>query len=784
MSEAGADLQLALSSRRVFVVGQLALLALLVFFAVAVPLAWAEISREWVAAMFAVLAVVAVTPFKVQVSGRERFYAFSASVAVLGVVQSNTTLLAALTIWTVGELVGVAVTERSVWVAALVAAPGVIVGAGALLAGRWVFELGAPAAVSAIVFVSAYLGIGLVVHGVVPVTLLGTPVRDLARSILLRPLLRVLAMNTAVMLVAVYAARSIDALLPAAGQSFGTAVVLGVSGATFFALAMMMRARSAGERLGAVLTAARALPWPDEVDPVRQTVEYVRQAVSADRVEVRTAPPRGANQIGAPIRSRAGDELYVVAQRRAGRAPFLKQDEDTLAAIAHMGTATLRIRDQTLDLEAQANTDSLTKLPNYRAFQMALARANASRSPGGAIAVVYIDLDNFKAINDAHGHDVGNLVLRTFADRLRRVVRPSDTVARVGGDEFVIILTDVTSRQHADAVADRISRAISGPIPFRETILALNVTPGVAYSDHQHADPDELVQEADQRMYSARGRSLRSLADHDDLAASAETDSDVDVTDLVGAAIEGDGLAVFYQPVVDNVDDRIIKLEALVRMRGALPRPVPAEVLVHEARRLGLLDALTAIVIERGLDDMERLRRVAPDLHGLSVNIEVDQVLDPEFQHMVRSATRAHPEIELHLEMTEASLNRHSAEVLTALHELKREGVMLALDDFGQAYSTFLSVVQYPFDTLKVDRALIRDLGDTKTQQVIRSLALLARKLDIMLVVEGVETQEQREQLRRLGVRYMQGFLFGRPMPAEDLTSRLAQFGEVALLPG
>jgi len=205
--------------------------------------------------------------------------------------------------------------------------------------------------------------------------------------------------------------------------------------------------------------------------------------------------------------------------------------------------------------------------------------------------------------------------------------------------------------------------------------------------------------------------------------------------------------------------------------------PLEPGLLVHEARRLGRLHALTAQVLELAFAEVSALQSLAPELRKLHVNIEVDQLLDERLRELLDRLRAEHPSIELTLELTENSLNRASLEVMNAVSDLASQGIAFALDDFGQAYSSVLAIVQYRFQVLKIDRSLLRDLQEHRSQQVVRALVLLARKLRVQAVVEGVESQSLRDQLAQLGVRYMQGYYFGRPVSAQRLRLRLERHG-------
>ncbi|MFT4231911.1 MAG: EAL domain-containing protein, partial [Leucobacter sp.] len=242
------------------------------------------------------------------------------------------------------------------------------------------------------------------------------------------------------------------------------------------------------------------------------------------------------------------------------------------------------------------------------------------------------------------------------------------------------------------------------------------------------------------------------------------------------SAIEERRLVVMYQPIVDAVEDRIVSFEALIRPSADELADIPAEVIVQEARRLGLLTELSIHVIDTAVRDLGRFNEIAPELDTVSVNIDVEQVTDPVFQEVMLQA-RGRCGFGISLELSETSLNRSSADLHRELQRLRSASVKIALDDFGRRSSTLLSLLRYPVDVLKIDRVLISDMHLPKQQEVIRSMAALARNLGVEMIVEGVEDRATCEELARVGVRLMQGHHFGEALSADEMLRRLADHG-------
>jgi len=770
--------------------------ALGVFLISAAALQAPVLLANWVEALFLLLCALLCSGFAIQVSSRAPELAYGVSAAVLGFVAPSDRVVEVILVWAAGTLIGSSAVRRDLVSGARNAARMVLCAFVYFAIWELVDAGGVVFAAAAALATAGYLLVDLVLD-LLPLLLRGQRLRDLVRSLLAWRIGLAFGINVLLVVLVHYAAPWLDALSGHPEAGIGLIVAFTVTAAFFFAFAMLDGVRAQRLRFDGVLGTALALPWPADRDPLEIMRSRAAEAVDCDGVEIRDAPPRLRRELGAPFRTPDGEERYLVAIRGPARSPFLPADLDALSAVAHIGEESMRVRSEARGLEEEASTDPLTGLPNYRAFQRSLAQAAAARAEGVGIAVVYLDLDGFKQVNDTHGHEAGNEVLRVVAGRLRMAVRPLDTVARVGGDEFVVVLSGLTGREDAVQVAERMARAVGEPMSVSGGAVAVTASLGIGYSDDPGEDPLALVEQADSRMYTGRRgrreplpapvpgprRGPVPMPTPDALVAAGpapQTPAPVaaDYVGVVNEVIDERRLTVVYQPIVDNVVGEVVALEALVRAEHPAFGTIPPPLLVNEARRLGRLDALTAQVLELAFEDMTRFQEHAPALRAVHVNVEVDQITEERSLGRILELSAAHPRVGLTLELTENSLGRGTDALLAELDGLRGRGVSLALDDFGQAYSTMLSVVEYPFDVLKVDRALIQELlASEKARQVIRSLLLLSRKLDVRMVVEGVQTGAERDGLARLGVRYMQGYLFSPPVPAEELRSRFRGAG-------
>ncbi|GGH50383.1 bifunctional diguanylate cyclase/phosphodiesterase [Microbacterium album] len=759
----------------VFVASALLLVAYLGALAAATP--WPALADDGVLILLTIVGAGLSAGVRVPVSSIAPAVHLGIVAALLGAAAPEAPGPALLLAWSVGVIIGLVLfwgpTPRVVETGAAIALGGLPY----LLVWRAVTAAGLPDVLACVLATAAYVVVRLAIP-VAACVVRGSALGEVLRSLSPGRIATAALANVVLTMVARAAGGALENLVVELTAPQIATIVHGLVGTVALAIVVRAEAIAGRVRLDAVLAAARQLPWPEQADDFALAREYAAAATGADEVRIAQERTTRSSELSAAVRAPGEDERFLVVTRRRGRPPFRSDDARALEAVASMATETLRVGRQVRDLRAEARTDPLTGLPNYHEFQSAVRRANETRLPGRGIAVLSIDLAGFKAVSAQHGRDFADRVLQVFAERLRGSVRPSDTVARVGDDEFGVVFHDLADRADAELVAGRLLHAAGAPFTIDNTVLALTVTSGLAYSAEREEDPGRLVRDAGDRSFTAPGVSLvggQAWSVVTPLPEGVVTGSDL--SRAIRESIDSSDFGLAYQPIVDNVMGTAIGLEALLRCRPHGFGDVSPTLVVHEARRLGRLDALTGRILERVHADAASFRELAPDLDDVHVNVEVDQVLGSELRETIRALRAEHPGTRLTLELTENSLGRTSDAVMDGLQELRELGVVFALDDFGQAYSTMLAIVEFPFDVLKIDRALIRDLSAQKTQHVIRSLALLSRKLNVRMVVEGVETIEERDRLARLGVRYMQGYFFQRPVDADVLRGLLRERG-------
>jgi diguanylate cyclase (GGDEF)-like protein/PAS domain S-box-containing protein len=420
------------------------------------------------------------------------------------------------------------------------------------------------------------------------------------------------------------------------------------------------------------------------------------------------------------------------------------------------------------ELRRQARRDPLTGLPNRNRVTAALADHCQGEGTGHA-ALLLMDLDGFKDVNDGLGHDVGDQLLVEIGHRLDRVTRSEDVVARLGGDEFAVLLTHLASPRHAVAVAENLGDLIREPIRLGDVTLEVGVSIGIAECT-EGDDPHAVLQRADVAMYRAkRQRSGYAIyGDSDD----EERRNSVKVTAELREAIDEGDLVVHYQPKVELATGLVDSVEALVRWQHPTRGLLPPTEFIALAERTGLIRDLTTRVLDASLRQCATWRAEGLDL-PVAVNLSPRVLGQGDLVAGVRHALEAAavPANRLTLEITESAFPENTRGLSTALDELGALGVRLAVDDFGTGWSSLSKLKELPVQELKIDRSFVTALAEDDTDHsIVRSIIDLAGSLNLSVVAEGVESAEVGDLLLRLGCPLAQGYYFSRPVPGSLLT--------------
>ncbi|MEA9986497.1 MULTISPECIES: putative bifunctional diguanylate cyclase/phosphodiesterase [Subtercola] len=564
-------------------------------------------------------------------------------------------------------------------------------------------------------------------------------------------------------------------------QTHRAAVLLLAIAAVLFMLARFQQLRDLQRRLKGLTDAALGLPWKHEHGLGEILIEWARQTIMSDRLEIAAEPP-GFAQIGYPVRLAPGDSSYIVATRELNGIPFNREDERALEALAHLATEAAKVTEDMAGLLLRANSDSLTGLPNYNAFRAALIKANDNRAYAAAIAVLFIDIDRFKQLNDRRGHHVGDVMLTTVADRLRDSARPHDVVARVGGDEFVVILTELHSLEEGKELAESLIRSTEAPLVVEETELRPVLSVGLAYSAHRETDANQLVVDADRSMLAVK-KSRREGGPAAESTINISPHRSARINDIVADAIGKDELTLVYQPIVNMLENRIWAFEALVRYTDPELGAISPGALVERAKSLGLMDVLTRQVMAKAMTAARAIQLIEPSIATMTVNLEVGQITDDHVGLFAKDLARRYPSVSLCLELNERSLRYVTDDLRRQSQELRDAGILIALDDYGSENSSVGSLVRIPMDIIKLDRSLIDDLDDYRQREVVKALQGFSDSTDYLTIVEGIESAEAAEILVSVGVRNAQGYFYGKPETYEQVVKRIAQYGATAQVP-
>lgn len=500
---------------------------------------------------------------------------------------------------------------------------------------------------------------------------------------------------------------------------------------------------------------------------------FAPAAVSAGLAAVFTLPlHQGDARIGAL-------DLY-----RDTPGPMGAHDMDVAQTLADVAAAYL-LNDQSREsaraaraqLEHRALHDPLTGLPNRALLLQRLEHAarRAQRSHAHA-AVLFVDLDRFKQVNDRYGHHVGDELLVAVASRLATVLRSGDTLARFSGDEFVILCEDLHSTADAELLAGRIDEAFAEPFPLSRMSVAITASVGLTFAGPAAHVSEEVLVNADMAMYQAkrRGGAGHHVFDLREALATRERNSlEVDLR----SALADDELEVAYQPIVRCADGRITGVEALLRWTHPERGPVPPSAIVPVAEDSALINEVDAWVMERSCRDRQRWLDDHPDRPlELALNVSARHLMSRDFTATLESVlARTHTDpAAVVLEVTENIFVENTDRVMTVLLDLKQRGVRLAVDDLGTGYSSLSYLRRLPIDIVKIDRSFITEIDrGHKSAAIVAGITNMAHALDLIVTAEGVETEGQSRQVQGLGCDLAQGYFYGRPVPTDAIDARL-----------
>jgi diguanylate cyclase (GGDEF)-like protein/PAS domain S-box-containing protein len=542
--------------------------------------------------------------------------------------------------------------------------------------------------------------------------------------------------------------------------------------------------------LGMLVVDSRSFAIVDANPALQSTLGYMLEELQAMQLSQIFSDDGGPPEaLLAQLAESPGRLLIETGQRcRSGR--FLQVEvsgyrlalgERSLYALT-MRDITVRRRVEAQLLEKQqhldhlAHHDQLTGLPNrlFLAAHLPGAIEEAKRT-NSMLAILFLDLDRFKHINDSRGHETGDKLLKAVAQRIRTTTRTDDIVVRMGGDEFIVVLKSVATAEQINETASRVTEALAAPVLIDGRTLVTTASIGVSLFPRDGSTMGELLRQSDTAMYQAKDRGRNNFQLFSPVM-ERKLKERIAVESSLRAALQSRQLDVHYQPIVDIESQRVVALEALLRWRHPAHGFVPPDRFIAVAEETGLIVPIGEFVLERAIEDAARWRGAGVNVVPIAVNISAVQLQRSDLAATISRLTRTHhvSASMLQLELTESALferreGRNGDSSQDAIARLRELGTRIAIDDFGTGYSSLSYLKSWRVDYLKIDRSFVRDLvTDMSDLAIVEAIMAMAKHLNIEVVAEGIEGWQQLEKLRQLGCPYAQGFLFARPVPFDQ----------------
>jgi len=555
-------------------------------------------------------------------------------------------------------------------------------------------------------------------------------------------------------------------LLTAKYPSWTLALLFVPVGTILVAVRSVSDNRLAQRRLMGLLEAATQAPdWVDDEQIESSLLQQAQRTLRQATATLREGPPVPP-EIGAIIEVEGRPTRHLVVTPH-NDAPLNARDQAALEALTAVGVSAFNRRRLSDEMTYLARHDALTGLHNRSVNTDRLSQALARRAPRGQVAVLYVDLDGFKEVNDLLGHETGDHLLVQVANRIMSCLRAEDTAARLGGDEFGILLDDLTDELQADSVAQRLLDALAVTFDVGEREVRVRASIGIAFSDSEHTTAELLINSADTAMYAAKSRG-KSRAER---FLPAMREAELSRLQLEGAlrqAVLDEKITVHFQPVIDLTTGVIDGFEALARWTDPDLGFVPPNVFIAAAEKIGVIGQLGLQILEMAHRGGVQLAASAGRPMSLGVNLSALQINDALLAQRVSELHRSSSDVRLILELTEGAFLGDEPATLAALHRLRASGARLAIDDFGVGYSSVGYLHRLPVDILKLDKLFVSELHDQRSLALVQGVVAMARAMRLTVVTEGVEEWDSAIALRDLHCDLAQGYVFSRPVPLHE----------------
>ncbi|MFC0118993.1 EAL domain-containing protein [Pseudoalteromonas xiamenensis] len=427
--------------------------------------------------------------------------------------------------------------------------------------------------------------------------------------------------------------------------------------------------------------------------------------------------------------------------------------------------------------------DSLTGLPNrYLVLERLSQMIIESKRTRGQIAVMFIDLDDFKKVNDSTGHETGDKLLIDAAKRLQGALREQDTVGRLGGDEFIILLKSIRDQSNVVPIANNLVKLFQSPFCIDQKEFSVSLSLGIAMYPNDADSPQELLSKADSAMYNSKRQGRNTFSFYTEkmseiLARRLQLES------MMQSALERNEFSVFFQPQFDLKTKKLLGAEALLRWNSNRLGPISPAEFIPVAEQNGYIVEMGKFVLREALANAQTWQQDLPYPLRIAINLSPRQFRDVRLLHDLQKfmANNVDPKVQIELEITEGLLLSGDDSVKSTLYQLHDLGFMLAMDDFGTGYSSLSYLRQYPFDVLKIDKSFVQDMGHDSGIQLVNTIISMAHGLGLKVVAEGIETEEQMELLTKLGCDVGQGFYLGKPMPSSVFDELITHFRSLSV---